>query len=125
MNGTQYLLSAICDLSSHSSQGENDGCGLNQLNIQEIVIGGLSMGGQIVMEFCRLYPERVRGVLLAATFPRAEKEEGKRNRAKMADRLLREGMETYAEEVLPKMVAPRNIYAAEPSVPITKAHWRV
>src|SRR5260221_12697089 len=72
MNGTQYLLSAICDLSSHSSQGENDGCGLNQLNIQEIVIGGLSMGGQIVMEFCRLYPERVRGVLLAATFPRAK-----------------------------------------------------
>ncbi len=73
------------------------------------------MGGQIVMEFCRLYPERVRGVLLAATFPRAEKEEGKRNRAKMADRLLREGMETYAEEVLPKMVAPRNI-AALPAV---------
>ena len=88
---------------------------LNQLNIQEIVIGGLSMGGQIVMEFCRLYPERVRGVLLAATFPRAETEEGKRNRAKMADRLLREGMETYAEEVLPKMVAPRNI-AALPAV---------
>src|SRR5258708_27104882 len=88
---------------------------LNQLNIQEIVIGGLSMGGQIVMEFCRLYPERVRGVLLAATFPRAETEEGKRNRAKMADRLLRDGMETYAEEVLPKMMAARNI-AALPSV---------
>ena len=88
---------------------------LDQLNIQEIVIGGLSMGGQIVMEFCRLYPERVRGILLAATSPKAETEEGKRNRAKMADRLLREGMETYAEEVLPKMVAPRNI-AALPSV---------
>jgi pimeloyl-ACP methyl ester carboxylesterase len=66
---------------------------LDQLNIQEIVIGGLSMGGQIVMEFCRLYPERVRGILLAATSPKAETEEGKRNRAKMADRLLREGMD--------------------------------
>src|SRR5258708_38369487 len=33
----------------------------------------------------------------------------------MADRLLREGMETYAEEVLPKMMAARNI-AALPSV---------
>jgi pimeloyl-ACP methyl ester carboxylesterase len=88
---------------------------LDQLDIREIAIGGLSMGGQIVMEFCRLYPERVRGVLLAATFPTAETEEGKRNRAKMADRLLREGMETYAEKVLPKMVAPRNI-AALPAV---------
>jgi len=88
---------------------------LDQLHIQEIVIGGLSMGGQIVMEFCRLYSERVRGILLAATSPGAETEEGKRNRAKMADRLLREGMETYAEEVLPKVVAPRNI-AALPAV---------
>jgi pimeloyl-ACP methyl ester carboxylesterase len=84
---------------------------LDQLDIRDVVIGGLSMGGQIVMEFCRLYSERVRGVLLAATSPKAEKEEGKWNRAKMADRLVREGMESYAEEVLPKMVAPGNIVA--------------
>jgi pimeloyl-ACP methyl ester carboxylesterase len=82
---------------------------LDRLNIREVVIGGLSMGGQIVMEFCRLYPERVRGILLAATSPKAETQEGKQNRAIMADRLLREGMEPYAEEVLPKMLAPRNI----------------
>jgi pimeloyl-ACP methyl ester carboxylesterase len=84
---------------------------LDQLNIREVVIGGLSMGGQIVMEFCRLYPERVRGILLAATSPKVETQEGKQNRAIMADRLLREGMEPYAEEVLPKMVAPRNLVA--------------
>jgi pimeloyl-ACP methyl ester carboxylesterase len=84
---------------------------LDQLNIREVVIGGLSMGGQIVMEFCRLFPGRVRGIVLAATIPQAETDEGKRNRAAMADRLLREGMEAYAEEVLPKMVAPSNITA--------------
>src|SRR5262249_29712603 len=78
---------------------------------RNVVIGGLSMGGQIVMEFCRLFPQRVRGILLAATFPQAETEEGKRNRALMAERLLREGMSGYAEEVLPKMIAPRNIKA--------------
>jgi pimeloyl-ACP methyl ester carboxylesterase len=27
---------------------------LDQLDVREVVIGGLSMGGQIVMEFCRL-----------------------------------------------------------------------
>jgi pimeloyl-ACP methyl ester carboxylesterase len=84
---------------------------LDELGIGRVVIGGLSMGGQIVMEFCRLYQERVRGVLLAATFPRAETEEGKRNRLAMADRLLREGMDRYAEEVLPKMLAPASIGA--------------
>jgi len=84
---------------------------LDELGIQDVVIGGLSMGGQIVMEFCRLYPERVRGILLAATFCRAETEEGRRQRAAMADRLLKEGMEPYAEEVLPKMVTPANLVA--------------
>jgi pimeloyl-ACP methyl ester carboxylesterase len=84
---------------------------LDKLGIQDVVICGLSMGGQIVMEFCRLYPERVRGILLAATFCRAETEEGRRQRAAMADRLLKEGMEPYAEEVLPKMVTPANLIA--------------
>jgi 3-oxoadipate enol-lactonase len=84
---------------------------LDGLGIQEVVIGGLSMGGQIVMEFCRLYPERVRGILLAATFCRAETEEGRRQRAFMADRLLKEGMQPYTDEVLPKMVTPANLIA--------------
>jgi pimeloyl-ACP methyl ester carboxylesterase len=84
---------------------------LDRLDIREVVIGGLSMGGQIVMEFCRQYPERVRGVLLAATLCRAETPEGRRLRAAMAERLLREGMKPYAGEVLPKMVAPANLRA--------------
>src|SRR5258708_12743368 len=67
------------------------------------------------MEFCGEYSERVRGVLLAATICRAEAQEGKQQRAAMADRLLREGMGPYAEEVLPKMVTPANL-AALPKV---------
>ncbi|HTE48168.1 MAG TPA: alpha/beta hydrolase [Gemmatimonadaceae bacterium] len=88
---------------------------LDHLGIDSVVIGGLSMGGQIVMEFARQYPQRVRRMLLAATFPHAETDEGKRTRNAMADRLLREGMNYYSDEVLPKMLAPRSI-AALPAV---------
>jgi pimeloyl-ACP methyl ester carboxylesterase len=84
---------------------------LDHLGIDDVVIVGLSMGGQIVMEFARQYPERVRGLVLAATFPQPETEEGRRNRNAMADRLLHEGMQTYADEVLPRMLAPRSINA--------------
>lgn len=84
---------------------------LDHLGIEDVVIGGLSMGGQIVMEFARQYPQRVRGLVLAATFPQPETEEGRRNRNAMADRLLREGMQAYADEVLPKMLAARSINA--------------
>lgn len=88
---------------------------LDHLGLERVVIGGLSMGGQIVMEFVRLYPERVRGLLLADTFAEAETAAGKLARNEAADRLLREGMGPYADEVLPKMVAPANI-EADPAV---------
>ncbi|MGP4003775.1 alpha/beta fold hydrolase [Streptomyces sp. 8N706] len=84
---------------------------LDHLRVDDIVLGGLSMGGQIVLEFYRLFPERVRGLLLADTFARSETEEGKQSRRATADRLLREGMRGYADEVLSMMVAPYNIDA--------------
>jgi pimeloyl-ACP methyl ester carboxylesterase len=82
---------------------------LDHLQVERVVIGGLSMGGQIAMEFARQYPDRVRGLILAATFPQAETDDGRRARNAMADRLLREGMCPYADEVLPKMLAAHSI----------------
>ncbi|MET9671807.1 alpha/beta hydrolase [Streptomyces sp. NPDC006482] len=85
---------------------------LDGLRIRECVVAGLSMGGQIAMELHRRHPERVRGLVLADTFPAAETEEGKAARNAMADRLLDEGMRGYADEVLDRMVAPYNTHAA-------------
>lgn len=87
----------------------------DHLGIARFVIAGLSMGGQIAMEACRLYPDRIRGLVLAATFPQRETPQGKLHRNVVADRLLREGMEPYAREALPKMIAPRTI-ASLPAV---------
>ncbi|MFI9580863.1 alpha/beta fold hydrolase [Streptomyces sp. NPDC052236] len=84
---------------------------MDLLGLDRVLLGGLSMGGQIVMEFYRLFPDRVSGLLLADTFPAAEKPEGKVSRNAMADRLLVEGMGGYADEVIDKMVAPYNITA--------------
>ncbi|KOG35003.1 alpha/beta fold hydrolase [Streptomyces resistomycificus] len=88
---------------------------LDDLKVEGFVLAGLSMGGQIAMDGYRRFGERVRGLVLADTFPAAETPEGVRTRNAMADRLLREGMRGYADEVLEKMVAP---YAA----PEVKAH---
>ncbi|EFL33520.1 3-oxoadipate enol-lactonase [Streptomyces viridochromogenes DSM 40736] len=79
---------------------------LDELEVASCVLAGLSMGGQIVMDCYRLFPDRVRGLVLADTFPAAETPEGVRTRDAMADRLLREGMRGYADEVLERMVAP-------------------
>ncbi|GAA3027335.1 alpha/beta fold hydrolase [Actinokineospora globicatena] len=79
----------------------------------EVVLCGLSMGGQVAMEFHRRYPERVRALILADTTARAETPDSRQDRLDMADRLSREGMEPYAREVLWKMVSPGNDAAAE------------
>ncbi|GAB2866069.1 alpha/beta fold hydrolase [Streptomyces deserti] len=79
---------------------------LDELKVETFVLAGLSMGGQIAMDCYRQFPDRIRGLVLADTFPAPETREGVRARNAMADRLLREGMRGYADEVLEKMVAP-------------------
>ncbi|HWL89676.1 MAG TPA: alpha/beta fold hydrolase, partial [Polyangiaceae bacterium] len=53
---------------------------IERLGVGRIVLGGLSMGGQIVLEFYRLFPERIRGLVLADTFAQVDTEEGKKVR---------------------------------------------
>lgn len=65
---------------------------LDHLGVDRFILGGLSMGGQIVMDIHRLFPERICGLLLADTTPQAETQEGRQGRHDTADRLLREGM---------------------------------
>ncbi|MFD4559289.1 alpha/beta fold hydrolase [Streptomyces sp. NPDC058469] len=88
---------------------------LDGLNVETFVLAGLSMGGQIAMDCYGRFGERVRGLVLADTFPSADTPEAARTRTTTADRLLREGMRGYADEVLERMVAPY----ADPQV---KAH---
>jgi pimeloyl-ACP methyl ester carboxylesterase len=85
------------------------------------VLGGLSMGGQIVLECVRRFPRRIRGLLLADTFAQAETLDGRRTRNEMADRLLREGMAGYADEVIAKMVTPHNAEATAVVAPMMRA----
>jgi len=84
---------------------------LDRLGASAAVVVGLSMGGQVALEFRRLFPDRVRALVLADTFAQTDPPERKQWRYDLADRLEREGMAGYAQEVLPKMVAPHNIEA--------------
>ncbi|MGW1962513.1 alpha/beta fold hydrolase [Streptomyces sp. NPDC001935] len=84
---------------------------LDHLDIDRAVVGGVSMGGQIAMEVQRAHPRRVRGLVLSDTSAPAETDEGKAVRNRMADRLLAEGMDGYADEVIGKMLADYNVTA--------------
>ena len=81
---------------------------MDSLGIRKFVLGGLSMGGQIVLEMLRQAPDRIEALLLADTFAGLDSAERKQLRFTMADRLEREGMAAYAGEELTKMIAPAN-----------------
>jgi pimeloyl-ACP methyl ester carboxylesterase len=77
------------------------------LRLERFVLGGLSMGGQIVMQLVKDHPGRVEALVLADTFAGLDTPEAKQARYDTADRITEEGMESYAEELLPKMISKR------------------
>jgi pimeloyl-ACP methyl ester carboxylesterase len=83
---------------------------MDELGIQRFAVAGLSMGGQIALEVFALAPDRILGLGLCDTFAQLDTPPKHANRLALADRLEREGMEPYAEEVLPKMVCDHTIH---------------
>ncbi len=82
---------------------------MTSIGISEAAIGGLSMGGYVALAFYRLYPERVRALVLADTRASADTDEVKQNRRKQAERALSEGMEGIANDLLPKLLSPHTL----------------
>ncbi|WP_328450607.1 alpha/beta fold hydrolase [Amycolatopsis sp. NBC_00438] len=78
----------------------------DHLGIGTFVLGGLSMGGQIVMQAIADHPGRVSALLLADTFAGLDTPEVKQGRIDTAARITGDGMEQYADELLPKMISP-------------------
>ena len=66
---------------------------------------GVSIGGYLLFEFWRRYRDHVAALVLANTRPGAETPEGKANRLQLADRVVREGTDSFIEEMLSKLLS--------------------
>jgi pimeloyl-ACP methyl ester carboxylesterase len=82
---------------------------LDHLSITRVCVVGLSMGGQIAMEFARAFPDRTAAAVFAATFPQAETRDGVELRNRIADRLLAEGTTLVGVEMLPRLIGPASL----------------
>jgi pimeloyl-ACP methyl ester carboxylesterase len=80
-----------------------------------VVLGGLSMGGYVVFEFYRKYPQRIAGLILAATRAGADSPEAKANRDKAATTAREQGIGAIVEAMLPKMLSPKS-YQTRPEL---------
>ena len=74
---------------------------LDHLSLKRAIVGGLSMGGVVAMNFYHKYPERVRALILADTGPGfknpAARESWNRARQEVTELLEREGVRAFAD----------------------------
>jgi len=80
---------------------------LSALDLGQAVIGGLSMGGYVAFEFYRRHMNRVAALVLADTRPDPDTDDARTNRASMAERVRSEGSIAVANELVPKLLAPK------------------
>jgi YbgC/YbaW family acyl-CoA thioester hydrolase len=78
---------------------------LEVLNIEQVVLCALSMGGYIAFEFLRHWRSRVRGLILMDTRAEADTPETRRARDAAAATAREGGAEAIADVMLPKLLA--------------------
>ena len=79
---------------------------LDTLKLDRVILGGLSMGGYIVFACLRLFPDRIRALLLANTRPDSDPEEAREARREVACRVAEEGIEVLPKLQMERLLAP-------------------
>jgi 3-oxoadipate enol-lactonase len=77
---------------------------LDDLHIEEAVIGGLSMGGYITFAIFRHAPRYFRGMILADTRASADTPDAIEGRKRMLQVVREKGADAVAEDLLPKLL---------------------
>jgi pimeloyl-ACP methyl ester carboxylesterase len=79
---------------------------LAEIGALPCVMGGLSMGGYVLLEYVKKYPTDLRGLLLIDTRAEGDAPEGKEGRTKMVKLAQEKGSAAVAEQMMPKMLSP-------------------
>ncbi|MGH7857608.1 MAG: alpha/beta fold hydrolase [Candidatus Binatia bacterium] len=77
---------------------------LDALEIDRVIVAGLSMGGYLAFRLIEPLGARLAGLFLADTRPAADAEEEAARRHLLAAEVEREGVDVAANEVLPKLL---------------------
>jgi 3-oxoadipate enol-lactonase len=77
---------------------------MDHLEIDRAVIGGLSMGGYVTFSFYRMFPLRVRALILADTRPQVDSEEARKIRYEQAEKVKAGGMKAIVDGFLEKLL---------------------
>ena len=78
---------------------------LDKLELERVILGGLSMGGYVAFSCLKLFPERISGLVLANTRPDPDSEEVRESRKDMACRVADEGVGVLIELQMERLLS--------------------
>ncbi|HEU5165871.1 MAG TPA: alpha/beta fold hydrolase [Chitinophagaceae bacterium] len=81
---------------------------MKKLRIEKSILCGLSMGGYIALNAVLRYPDRFDGLILNDTQCIADTPEIKENRCQAIIRIMKNGVEEYADEIINNLFAPES-----------------
>lgn len=82
---------------------------LDELKIQRVHLIGLSIGGQITVEFTRLFTDRVISLVICDSSPKGETKPSYYKRLDLAERIQSIGMQSYTEQDIHKYMHPDTV----------------
>jgi 3-oxoadipate enol-lactonase len=77
---------------------------MDSLDLEQAVMGGLSMGGYVTFAIFRLAPERIRGMILADTKSAADSDEGIKSRRALLETARDNGVAAVAEQMIGRLL---------------------
>ena len=96
---------------------------INAAEIQNFILGGISLGGYVAMELLRQIPERIDGLILVDTKSSADTAEGKANRERVAQQLTNRGqLELLAENMVTTLLG-KSTHKKNPELVAQVKEW--
>ncbi len=96
---------------------------LNQRGItDQVILGGISMGGYWAMEYLRRFPGRIAKVIFISTRPGLDKSETRQSRLNMAEKVLKEGTEFLIKDMVPGLLG-KSTLSDKPGVVDQVSRW--
>ena len=89
---------------------------LDHLEIERATLCGLSMGGYVALRGVQRHPDRVHGLILADTRAEPDSSAGRLKRAEGIRAIRQDGMEAFADKMLPALFGDAVASAGGPAV---------
>lgn len=97
---------------------------IEKLEIQKVILCGISMGGYIALRAYQLFPEKINGLVLSDTHSKADSDAGKQKRFDSIQAVLKYGRRPFAIGFTENVFSPDNIEEIPDAVELIKSSIR-